>query len=175
MCPPSEEDHAVHFRNGPRALALRPANVPEHSHAPDDHSELSERIQSCLCQKQREWMSRSSVHVMRDANAQIVQVKFMSTLSRLPHPSLHAVMQCMCLEACWCPVCPGLFEYFENSRPQSPVEKLRCQTSLATQFFRPVALRDSGAWSGPACVGYSRGCRGGGFRSCLRKPRTPPV
>ena len=50
----------------------------------------------------------------------------------------------------------GLFG-FPNPCPQGPVEKFGGQIILATKFFRPVALRDSLAWTGPACVGYSTG------------------
>ena len=101
VCSPSKEDHALSTHSVSRTVRRRLRcvlqNVPVHTVA------LLTTILNCLSGYSRvsvknsvEWMSCSSVHVMRAVNAQLVQVEFMSTMSWLPHPSLHSVKQCTC-------------------------------------------------------------------------------
>ena len=124
-----------------------------------------EHIVVSLGENSVKWLSCSNGHVMRDVDAQSVQVEFTPTESCSPCLSLHSVGQCTCLNrsSLICRLSGGPLSLFGEFYSPGPCQKIAWSNLFDRAIFMPVALRDSKPWTGPACVGYSTGCRGVGF------------
>ena len=95
-----------------------------------------EHIVVSLRKNSVEWVSRSSAHVRCVVDIHSVRVEFMPAASCLPCLSLHSVQQCTRLNrgSLICLLSLGPLSRSENSSPQDPVRKSRCQTSLTARF-----------------------------------------